>query len=147
VDAKTGKVSKVILGHTNSVTAVAFTSNGTQLVSGSVDNQVILWDASTGKSVRAFHSSVSPASAPVSKAAPSLNGASAPSLNGGSAFDPTAGPGGPILVITTASDPFSTYYTEILRNEGLNEFATADIATVTAATLGGYDVVVLATWP
>src|SRR5260370_16649281 len=45
------------------------------------------------------------------------------------------------------SCPVSTYgkyYAEILRTEGLNAFAVADIGTVTATTLGAYDVVVLA---
>ena len=37
------------------------------------------------------------------------------------------GPGGRVLVITSSSRPFSTYYTEILRAEGLNAFATATV--------------------
>jgi hypothetical protein len=53
-------------------------------------------------------------------------------------------PGGPILVVTNSADPHSTYYTEILRAEGLDEFATVDISQVNAATLAGYDAVVLA---
>ncbi len=52
-------------------------------------------------------------------------------------------PGGPILVVTSSSAPFSEYYTEILRNEGLNEFAVADLSTLSAASLAGHDVVVL----
>jgi hypothetical protein len=60
---------------------------------------------------------------------------------------PTQGPGGPVLVVTRSANPFSTYYAEILRGEGLNAFATADLATVTAATLAPYDVVVLAEAP
>jgi hypothetical protein len=55
----------------------------------------------------------------------------------------TEGPGGPILVISTASNSFSRYAVEILRAEGLNEFAAADIANVTATMLNNYDVVVL----
>jgi hypothetical protein len=53
-------------------------------------------------------------------------------------------PGGPILVITSPTSTFGSFYGEILRNEGLNEFATADIGSVSAATLAAYDVVVLA---
>jgi hypothetical protein len=56
---------------------------------------------------------------------------------------PDDGPGGPIIAITKASNPFSRYYAEILRNEGLNEFTTKDISTVTAATLAGHDVAIL----
>ncbi|WP_340122705.1 DUF4082 domain-containing protein [Methylobacter svalbardensis] len=53
-------------------------------------------------------------------------------------------PGGPILIVTTASDPFGQYYAEILRTEGFNEFAVADISAVNATTLAAYDVVILA---
>jgi hypothetical protein len=56
---------------------------------------------------------------------------------------PTEGPGGPILVISAASNPFSRYAVEILRAEGLNQFAAADISTITATVLNNYDVVVL----
>src|SRR6185436_5866878 len=55
----------------------------------------------------------------------------------------TEGPGGPILVISTSSNPFSRYAVEILRAEGLNEFAAADMSTVTSTVLNNYDVVVL----
>src|SRR3954463_12713260 len=58
--------------------------------------------------------------------------------------DPNQGPGGPILVITSASSTYGKYYAEILRTEGLNAFAVADVATVTATTLSAYDVVILA---
>jgi WD40 repeat protein len=56
-------------------------------------------------------------------------------------------PGGPILIITSASSTppnFGAYYSEILRTEGFNEFAVADIGAVSAATLNAYDVVILA---
>src|SRR4029077_9447438 len=52
-------------------------------------------------------------------------------------------PGGPILVVTSSADPFTSYYTEILRAEGLNEFATTDINALSAQTLDAYSVVVL----
>ena len=35
---------------------------------------------------------------------------------------PDQGPGGPILVVASAGDPFGRYYAEILRAEGLNAF-------------------------
>jgi Domain of unknown function (DUF4082)/Bacterial Ig-like domain/Purple acid Phosphatase, N-terminal domain/Bacterial Ig domain len=57
---------------------------------------------------------------------------------------PTDGPGGPILVITSSGDPFTSYYAEILRAEGMNDFLTADLLTVTAQTLASYDVAILA---
>jgi hypothetical protein len=52
-------------------------------------------------------------------------------------------PGGPILVVTSSADPFTSYYTEILRAEGLNEFSTADVSALSAETLSAYSVVVL----
>ena len=41
---------------------------------------------------------------------------------------PDQGPGGPILVISSSANPFSRYYAEILRAEGLNAFAVSDIS-------------------
>ncbi len=63
------------------------------------------------------------------------------------AGDPAQGPGGPVLVVTSSASTFGTYYAEILRAEGLNHFAVADIATLSAATLASYDVVLLAKMP
>ncbi|MCU1262965.1 MAG: hypothetical protein JWO80_5850, partial [Bryobacterales bacterium] len=57
------------------------------------------------------------------------------------------GPGGPILVITGAANPFTNYYAEILRTEGLNSFAVADISTVSAGTLSAYDLALLGDMP
>src|SRR5262247_1907524 len=60
---------------------------------------------------------------------------------------PDQGPGGPILIVNSPTSSFGTFYAEILRNEGFNEFAVASIANVTATTLQSYDVVVLAQMP
>ena len=60
---------------------------------------------------------------------------------------PGEGPGGPILVVAAAANPFTRYYAEILRAEGLNAFAVADVSTVSAATLTAYDVVILGEIP
>jgi hypothetical protein len=51
--------------------------------------------------------------------------------------------GGPILLVTTSADPFSSYDSEILRNEGFNDFAVADVSDFTTH-LAGHDTVVLA---
>ena len=56
---------------------------------------------------------------------------------------PGDGPGGPILVVTSTSSPFSRYLAEILTAEGLNAFSVQDISSVTDSVLAGYDVVVL----
>ena len=53
------------------------------------------------------------------------------------------GPGGPILVIASSQNPYTRFYSEILYNEGLNEFTVQDVSTVSAATLANYDLVIL----
>lgn len=60
---------------------------------------------------------------------------------------PGNGPGGPILVIASDSNPFTRYYAEILRTEGFNEFAVVDIASVTSTMLVSYDVAILGEMP
>jgi hypothetical protein len=62
----------------------------------------------------------------------------------GAQSTPTQGPGGPILVVTDPGDRFGTYYAEILRAEGLNEFAVKSTAELSSATLASYQVVLLA---
>jgi hypothetical protein len=56
---------------------------------------------------------------------------------------PEEGPGGPILVIGHASNPFTRYYAEILRAEGLHAFRSVDASTLSASVLAGYDVAIL----
>ncbi|HEY6865928.1 MAG TPA: DUF4082 domain-containing protein, partial [Candidatus Eisenbacteria bacterium] len=60
---------------------------------------------------------------------------------------PDEGPGGPILVVGSAANPFGRYVAEILRTEGLNEFMATDIALLTPAVLSAHDVVVLGEMP
>jgi uncharacterized protein DUF4082/concanavalin A-like lectin/glucanase superfamily protein/galactose oxidase-like protein/Big-like domain-containing protein/purple acid phosphatase-like protein/Kelch motif protein len=55
---------------------------------------------------------------------------------------PAEGPGGPILVMGAGADRFASYYAEILRGEGLNEFSTAD-GPVTATALAGKSLLIL----
>ncbi len=57
------------------------------------------------------------------------------------------GPGGPLLVLYSGSNPFSRYSIEVLRAEGLNYFLAKDIATLTEAELAAYDVVLLGEVP
>jgi FlgD Ig-like domain len=55
-----------------------------------------------------------------------------------------AAPGGPILVVTPGtSDEFRNYIPEIMRGEGLNDFAAASVSSLSPALLSSYDVVVL----
>ena len=60
---------------------------------------------------------------------------------------PDDGPDGPILIISNASNPFTRYYTEILRAEGLNEFLAVDISSVDATLLADYQVAILGEMP
>ena len=55
IDKITGSQKAVLSGHTNSVTSVTFSSDGTFLVSGGWDNTVKLWDVQTGGVVKTFH--------------------------------------------------------------------------------------------
>lgn len=56
---------------------------------------------------------------------------------------PTEGPGGPILVISSATNPFSRYPVEILRAEGLNAFTAMDVSLVTTAIMDTCAVIIL----
>jgi hypothetical protein len=60
---------------------------------------------------------------------------------------PEEGPGGPILVIGYSGNPFSRYYAEILRAEGLNAFKAMDISVVDATVLAQYDTAILGEMP
>jgi hypothetical protein len=56
---------------------------------------------------------------------------------------PDDGTGGPILLISSSTNPFSRYPVEILRAEGYNAFDAKDISEVDATTLNNYDAVIL----
>jgi hypothetical protein len=53
----------------------------------------------------------------------------------------------PIVLVTSAANPFTSYYGEILRGEGLNEFSTLAIQDVTANALASHRAVVLGEMP
>lgn len=57
------------------------------------------------------------------------------------------GGGGPILVLTTASNAYGNYYAEILRTEGFNYFDVKDISTLSATELAQYQTVLLSSMP
>ena len=53
------------------------------------------------------------------------------------------GMGGPILVLTSTSNPYDTYLAEMLRAEGINYFEVKDISTLSTTTLANYRLVLL----
>ncbi|QYA25198.1 DUF4082 domain-containing protein [Gramella sp. MT6] len=57
------------------------------------------------------------------------------------------GPGGPILVLTSATNPFSSYTSEILLAEGFNEYATSDVSLISGEVLSNYDVIIVGEIP
>ena len=61
--------------------------------------------------------------------------------------NPSNGPGGPILLISSTSNPFSRYPVEILRAEGWNAFNALDISAVTTTEINKYDAVILGDIP
>jgi WD40 repeat protein len=50
-DSSTGKALKVLEGHTDWVTSIAFSPDGRRIVSGSEDKSVRVWDSSTGETL------------------------------------------------------------------------------------------------
>jgi len=172
-DTATRKLDKQIAGATNAINALAFNPLG-NLIAGSEDGEIKEWDVNKGQTKQIISVPVQPQSnnsetiptVSVSsiESVPAGTGQitqpiSTPlaTVTLSSIFNrvldwliPAAEaaipnpPGGPILVVTTASDSFGKYYAEILRTEGFNEFAMADISTVNATTLAAYDVVILA---
>ena len=53
-DALTGSQTAVLSGHTKYVNSLAFSLDGTLLVSGSNDNTIKLWDVQTGGAIKTF---------------------------------------------------------------------------------------------
>lgn len=49
----------------------------------------------------------------------------------------------PILIVTTTANPFSAYYAEILRNEGITYFTTCDKGSLSGRMLSFYDLIIV----
>jgi WD40 repeat protein len=123
------------------VTAIDISDDGLTAASANQAGQVAVFSVASCALQRTLSGVGEAADAGASSSAPSE---AAPSEATAAAAFSDPGPGGPILVVTVAGDPFSGYYTEILRNEGFNEFNVIDVSALDAAALAPYDVVVLA---
>jgi WD40 repeat protein len=154
-DIRTRKEVRSLQGNVAGISALAFSPDGNAVASGSLDGQVRIWNPGTGKPQQILRGKrqAGTSGGATQRIVPNDTAGSSALAEGTSPFTvaPGAtaaqslanGPGGPILVITSTTNPFGGYYAEILRNEGLNAFATMDIGSVTASTLANYDVVLL----
>jgi WD40 repeat protein/methionine-rich copper-binding protein CopC len=153
-DPSSGTESNRLAGSSSPVTGVAFSPDGTRLLEGRANGVASDREVATGKVTKSMNLPVSTTAETTDSGTSSTARSSTLAEQGGLQVEAVAleaaaqalssGPGGPILVVTSSTDPFSEYYAEILRAEGLNAFATADVGTVTAAALAGFDVVLLA---
>ena len=53
-DAATGQLLRTLTAHTNAISSVAFSADGTRAISGSKDRTVKLWDVANGQLLRSF---------------------------------------------------------------------------------------------
>ncbi len=139
----TPATASVAVGATQQLNAVATYSDSSTLdVTGSAT-----WTSSSGAvatlSAPGLATGVAPGTATLSATVGGVTGSATVTVT------PPApeGPGGPILVVSDTANPFSRYYAEILRAEGLNEFTAMDASSVDAATLAGREVVILGEFP
>jgi len=52
LDAKTGQpIGQPLVGHTNNINSVAFSQDGSRIVSGDQDGTLLVWDSKTGQSI------------------------------------------------------------------------------------------------
>jgi WD40 repeat protein len=54
-EASTGKLIRTFEGHNRPVTAIAFSPDGSKILTGSITDELRLWDTATGKQIQRFH--------------------------------------------------------------------------------------------
>ena len=145
--------ANAIVGSTVTITGTATDANAVAGVEISIDGGTT-WHVAEGTTSWAY-TFMAPATAGAitikcrgyddsgNMQATAVSGPSVITLNVIARPSPDNGFGGPILVVSKTTNPFSKYAAEILRAEGLNEFDVSDISLVTPALLNNYDVVVL----
>jgi WD40 repeat protein/transcriptional regulator with XRE-family HTH domain len=57
-DARTGQLRARLTGHTDAITAIDFSPDGTQLASGSSNGEIILWDIAQGKALSTLRAAI-----------------------------------------------------------------------------------------
>jgi WD40 repeat protein len=63
MEAATGKPVATLRGHTDGLFAIAFSPDGTRVLTGSNDDTARLWDAATGKAVATLEGHTGPSGA------------------------------------------------------------------------------------
>lgn len=140
-DVESGNLLAKLAGHNASVKAVAINPDGTSFATADEKGAVKKWNSSNN----VVEENIQVVSEPETEASLSnqiTTNSTISDINSSAAV--LSPPGGPILLITSASNPFSNYYAEILRNEGFNSFSVSDISSISATILAKYDVAILA---
>lgn len=150
-----GKLVGALRGAKGGVTAAVFSRDGKIVAAADNSGQVMMVDSVTGKSRLTLEmpaavttknpiATTSKALATTSSATRTTTSAAA-SLQTAAVAAASTGPisGRPILLITSAENPFSTYYAEILQNEGLNSFNVSDVGNLSSQLLTEHDLVLL----
>ena len=102
---------------------------------------------SVNYSIYATYTTAGPSPSPSVSSSPSASPSPSPTPTPTPTGPPTGGAANSVLLVTTSSNPFTSYYAEILKAEGLNYYKTSDISQVSQATLAGYDLVLLGEMP
>ncbi|MBH8573810.1 DUF4082 domain-containing protein [Nostocaceae cyanobacterium CENA369] len=155
-DVTSGNLTGSLIGHNAPIKGLTLSPDGLNFVSADENGDIKFWDAKSRVIKRTIQvldktTSILPIDLNLNEnkslknqTTTKTDKAAVNSSEQTLIADVPSPPGGPILLITNASNPFSNYYTEILRNEGLNTFNVSDISSVSATTLANYDVAILA---
>ncbi|MBD2437408.1 DUF4082 domain-containing protein [Nostoc sp. FACHB-110] len=149
-DVASGNLLAKLAGHNSVVDVVAANPDGTSFVSADKTGALKKWNASNNlleQNLQLFNQLNTDLDTQKSLKNQTTINSSNSNINSRDeqliAAIPSP-PGGPILLITNSSNPFTNYYAEILRTEGFNSFNVSDISSISATTLAKYDVAILA---
>jgi hypothetical protein len=135
--------ASIVAGKINRFTASARYSDGS---TGELDNGLVVWESEDPgvATVNRFGVAMGVAGGQTTITAhmKSVTASAALAVAAGPSRTPE-----PLLVVTSAANPFSSYLPEILRAEGLNEFDVLDISRVSRAALSEHDLLLLGDTP